>query len=165
MSALALDLATATGWAVWSAPGEVAYGVWRLPAITHFGIRLDKYRSWLLQAIDQNGVTAVGYELPWIAPHTNQRTAHLLIGMAAHTAQIASERGLICEALNVRQVRKHFIGKNLPRKEAKAATIAQCRAYGFDPQDDNEADAIATLSFFLTKRRVPTGFREIQEAA
>jgi len=42
------------------------------------------------------------------------------------------------------RIKKHATGKG---NAGKAAMIAAARARGFDPQDDNEADALALLAW------------------
>ena len=60
----------------------------------------------------------------------------------------------VAEAHNA-TVRKHFTGKgNAKSAELKAMTMAACRARGWAPVDDNEADALAILDYFCERKGV-----------
>jgi Holliday junction resolvasome RuvABC endonuclease subunit len=61
--------------------------------------------------------------------------------MATLTAW-AELHGIPCEGVPVGTIKRHATGKGNASKEAM---IAAARARGFNPADDNEADAIALL--------------------
>lgn len=76
----------------------------------------------------------------------NASTAELLMGLAG-TAQAAA---YLCGVPIIRQshvssVRAFFLPKGSPRggPAVKQAVIAECRRRGYEPQNDDEADAIA----------------------
>lgn len=88
----------------------------------------------------------VVFEAPMDPRHmkTNINTARMLIGLPAIAEAVAYQTGHygIREA-SVHDVRKHLLGARPAKGEAKGAVIARLRSMGFDPVDDNEADAIA----------------------
>lgn len=80
--------------------------------------------------------------------HTNSNTTTLLYGLPAIIGAVA----YLLKVYDVRKaetrlVRQHFIGSNPPRSAAKHLVMRQCRAMGWDVEDDNEADALATWSY------------------
>ena len=61
--------------------------------------------------------------------------------LATHTAS-CEQNGIPYEGVPVGTIKRHITGKG---SADKAAVIAAVRARGFNPADDNEADAIAIL--------------------
>ncbi len=70
---------------------------------------------------------------------------------AAHMA--AASMGTARHEYIANQWRKGILGRN-PRgtKACKLAVMEWARAQGFDPEDDNEADAIGLISYELAKQ-------------
>lgn len=106
----------------------------------------------------------VVYEAPMDPRHmkTNINTARILLGMPAIVEAVAHQTGhhSIREA-SVNDVRKHLLGY-IPRRAKgerdggqKAPVIAHLRESGYDPQDDNEADAIA--GWIYAASLIPSG--------
>ena len=92
----------------------------------------------------------VSFEAPFDPRHmkTNFNTARLLLGLPAIVEGVAHLTGHFnVREVRVDDVRKHLLGKRPAAGEAKKAVIARLRALGFDPADDNEADAIAGWLF------------------
>lgn len=162
---LFLDIATKTGWAE-GLPGErPVSGTYRLapegakPAaifggmLAFLGARLTAFRYRMIV-----------YEAPMDPRHmtTNINTARVLLGLPAVVEAVAHQTGhhAIREA-SVHDVRKHLLGGRPPNGEAKAAVIAAVRGLGFDPTDDNEADAIAGWAYAVSlvdpRAALPTG--------
>lgn len=153
---LALDLATRVGWATWSADRGVGSGVKVLPTTGEdVGRFVGTYMQWLDDTLALDARDLVVFEAPWIGPQTSQDTARKLLGLAVGTEVVCWRRGLRCLEQSVPAVRKHFVGNGrLPRREAKAAVIAACRARGWTPKDDNDADALALLDYAAHLLRV-----------
>lgn len=144
---LFLDLATTTGWCEGPPGDRPKSGTIRLapdgapPAAVFAGMmrfladrfRLTRYRL-------------IAYEAPMDPRHmkTNANTVRKLIGLPAIVEGLAYETGhwSIREA-RVDAIRMSLLGFRPGKGEGKTAVIAAIEALGFNPRDDNEADAIA----------------------
>jgi len=81
---------------------------------------------------------------------TNIETMKKLIGLNEHLEEICYQRVELREA-NVRQVRAFFLGGAAQKREqAKAATIEKCKSYGWNVENDDEADACALLAYQIS---------------
>ena len=89
--------------------------------------------------------------------HAGTDAAHVYGGFLATLTSWCEERVIPYEGVPVGTIKRHVTGKSLPRtcsggNASKREVIAAVRARGFDPVDDNEADALAIL-LWATKRR------------
>lgn len=172
---LALDLASRLGWAYagpaamesWPGaeieaaalpPAAVLSGWHRLPKTGQdVGWFLDAYHDWLTAMLDVHGPALVVFEAPFITERTHQETARKLMGLAVHTEFVCRRRGLEYREANNATVRKHFIGKGRgDRATLKRLTIEACKARGWAPENDDEADALGLLDYAVACRR-PVG--------
>ncbi len=157
---LFLDIATATGWALWEGASRVRHGTYSIPG-GRMGRRLRHFAFWLDGMLTVNQVGHLAIEAPLLRGDgkTNIDTIRLLHGLvsAAHIAAEGRDVGLVEEA-NIGTIRAHFIGTaHGKRAELKAKTMAICSALGWQPKNDNEGDALAGLHFTLHKHRYPHG--------
>lgn len=148
---LALDLATATGWAVWQ-PGDAAprHGTCRLPKTGRdIGRFLHAFEGWLRPFLEAEAPWRVVFEAPILrAGQTDIATARKLMCLAGVTEMVAHRAEVPVFEQGNQDVRKHFIGNGkAPRKQAKDKTMRACRARGWHPRDDNAADALALLDY------------------
>lgn len=154
---LSLDLAGQLGWAAFREGWSGAkFGTVKLPDVgKNEGLYFDRYASWLEGIVLKLNPCRVIYEKPWHGPNTHQTTAAKLYGLAAMTQRTCHQlEAPYCFEL-VSVVRQHFIGKSrLPRGQAKAAVMAQCKLIGWHPQTQDEADALAQLDYYAALRRV-----------
>lgn len=141
-----LDIATQMGWCV-GAPGEVPRsGTLRLarkgaPDEAVFGGMM----SWLGALLTESRFARVVFEAPvgpGMAGKTNFATMRRLTGLCAISEAVCHQTQHPVYQASAASVRKVVLGNGRP-KDAKAAVMAEIRARGFDPADDNEADAIA----------------------
>lgn len=159
---LALDISTRCGWALWQGSARVLSGVYHVPQ-GRFGRRLHRFAWWLDALLAVNQVSHLVYEAPLLRQGPNSKTTietvQLLMGLTGVACMTAEGRDVgEVEAANNQTVRAHFLGSARgDRKELKAKTIAVCRALGWDPKDDNEADALAVLHYTLHKHRYQHG--------
>ena len=151
----ALDLATKTGVAVgplgggpelWTldlkSKGEAKFHATRLMQIQGLAHRL----------IAEHGVRFIAIEKPFIAAHNNWETTLLTIGLTANVLSWAARKGIPVDIFPSQTVAKHFTGSGkMKRDEKKAAILTECRARGWDPKDDNQADAAALWHLSCTK--------------
>ncbi|MCQ8781678.1 hypothetical protein [Mangrovibrevibacter kandeliae] len=150
MMLLALDPSQQMGFCLGKHDGTPIYGTHRLPK-GRFSRQALALEAMLLDMIKANRVERVYAEKP-ILPRVTSFDA--MIAMAGKATVI----GLTCARIGVDLVyvdmstwRSEFgvptqAPKRVPkperRKWVKAATIERCRALGYEPGDDNAADAI-----------------------
>jgi hypothetical protein len=156
---LALDLATTTGFVAGAIGGTPVHGSKRLASPGASGPEVfGGYIAWLVDMIKVHAPRVVVYEAP-LAPSivkgkTNVNTVRRLMGLAALTEGVAYRMGIytVLEA-TVADVRQHFIGRrNLPGDEGKRAVAMRCRQLGYEPTDDNAADALALWDYACAMR-------------
>jgi hypothetical protein len=148
---LFLDLATTMGWCE-GIPGEKpTSGTIRLvsPGATNPEL-YDALYKFLDDRFSLQRYIMVVMEAPQSPSHmagkTNAKTLARLIGMCELTEWIAHRHnyfGRMMSLATVHDIRKHLLGFRPASGKAKREVIAAVRAKGFDPKDDNEADAIA----------------------
>lgn len=174
---LALDLASVTGWAEGAPGGPITSGSLRLgDAGAGQGERFTALFRWLWTRLSAFPPAAIWFEAPLppshMRGHTNVDTSTFLMGLPAVVQTVAQLKGVYrVEKAHVQDVRQHFIAghgflyrgkpltgrRNLPSKEAKFCVTERCRQLGREPHDDNEADAVALLSYALALARPSLG--------
>lgn len=140
---LALDLGTTTGWALRCADGTVLSDTvsFRPSRYDGGGVRYLRFRAWLEQnAADAGDIAAIYHEE--IRRHLSTDSAHVYGGLLATLTAWCEQRGIAYQGVPVGTIKRHVTGKG---NADKAAVMAGVRARGFDPSDDNEADALAIL--------------------
>ena len=140
---LALDLGTTTGWAIRTDDGHITSDTvsFRPSRFDGGGIRYVRFRGWLDQiAVDAGAPTTIFFEE--VRRHIGTDAAHLYGGFLATLTAWCEQRGIAYQGVPVGTITRHVTGKG---NADKAAVIAAIRERGFDPADDNEADAIAIL--------------------
>jgi hypothetical protein len=102
-------------------------------------------RGWL-QEVDETagGVGAVYFEE--VRSHRGVATAHAYGGFLAHLTAWAEANKIPYLGVPVATIKRHATGRGNADKDA---VIVAVRAIGFDPADDNEADALAPLDWAL----------------
>lgn len=145
MNVLALDLGTKTGYAILY-NGEISSGVKKLPQKT-FGSRFAEFRSWLMRIISQNKIDLVCFER--VYRHNGTEAAHVFGGFMYMLAAVCDKMQIACEGFSVGSIKKFMTGKGNANKEEM---IRAAYERGFDPIDDNEADALGVLLIFLDQR-------------
>ena len=140
---LFLDIATQTGWCEGEPGGKPIYGSFR---VSKEGDNADKFAGmhlWVLQRCMGFKPRHLFFEA---ALARNAVTAASLMGLAA-CAQAAARQCHVysIKPAHVGSVRKFFLPPGSPRSgdAVKQATIQRCRELGFEPKNDDEADAIA----------------------
>jgi Holliday junction resolvasome RuvABC endonuclease subunit len=147
---LALDLGQKTGWATRNADGAIASGTveFKPGRWEGGGMIFLRFRAWL-QEIDESaaGVGAVYFEE--VRFHRGVTAAHAYGGYLAHLTAWAEMFKIPYRGVPVGTIKRHVTGRGNADKDA---VIAAVRALGFDPVDDNEADALALLDWALKHR-------------
>lgn len=145
MRFLCLDLATKTGWALGSPGQRPTLGVHDMArAGDHVGRFLNCHKSWMTAALESGTITHVFFELPVLARVSNIKTLTKLYGLSGVTQMLAREYRLPVQGYQSTTIKKVMTGSGRADKDQM---VAAARARGFNPQDDNAADA---LGLFLT---------------
>jgi hypothetical protein len=143
---LALDLGQTTGWAVRTPDGVITSGTAEFKPGRHEGGGMGylRFRRWLEEMRATCGVAEVVYEE--VAAHRGVAASHAYGGFLAHLTAWAEARQIPYAGVPVGTIKRHVTGRGNADKDA---VIAAVRALGFDPADDNEADALALLDWAL----------------
>jgi Holliday junction resolvasome RuvABC endonuclease subunit len=141
MALLTIDLGTTTGWCLRSGANSVS-GTWSLKGdrFEGGGMRFVRFRAELDALHAKTPVKYVAYEA--VHRHAGTAAAHIYGGLMATLTAWCETHGIPYEGVGVGTIKKHVTGNGAA---SKAAMIAAARKYGFDPSDDNEADAIALM--------------------
>ncbi len=112
------------------------------------GIKFLKFRRWLTELKGHAGeLDLVVYES--VRRHLGVDSAHAFGGWLAILTAWCEHHGVPYEGVPVGTIKRHITGRGNADKDA---VIAAVRALGFDPADDNEADALALLHWALANR-------------
>lgn len=148
LPALALDLATTTGWALGLLGKKPRSGSIKLGgAGTSRPARYAALNDWLDSMNAAHGpFSEVVFESPLVEGQGRDR-ALLALGLVAHLELWCWDRDLRTSECMVASTRKAVLGRGtFPKGEAKGVVMAWCKSRGFDPQDDNAGDAIVLWS-------------------
>jgi len=138
---LALDLGTNTGWAMRTAAGQIVSGTqsFKPGRYDGGGMRYLRFTRWL-DEIGASGFGMICFEE--VRRHAGTDAAHVYGGLMATLTAWAELRGIPYQGVPVGTIKRNMTGKG---NASKAAMIDAAVALGFNPTDDNEADAIALL--------------------
>ena len=140
---LALDLGSTTGFALRGADGAITSGTaeFRLDRWQSGGMRYLRFTDWLVEiAMMTSGLHRVVFEE--VRRHAGTDAAHAYGGFLATLTGWCEQHEVPYQGVPVGTIKRHITGKG---NADKAAVIAAIRVRGFNPVDDNEADALAIL--------------------
>ena len=146
---LTLDLGTHTGWALKAPDRTITSGT------EHFspqrfeggGMRYLRFKRWLTELKQTcEGLDAVYFEE--VRRHAGVDAAHAYGGFMAHLTAWCEHHQIPYQGVPVGTIKKHATGKG---NAGKADMIAAMQARGHQPVDDNEADALALLSWAMNQ--------------
>jgi Holliday junction resolvasome RuvABC endonuclease subunit len=142
---LALDLGTTTGFAWSSARGAMVSGTWDFRPKKYEGAGMRYLR--FHQALDALHARAT-IEVVWfeaVRRHIGTDAAHVYGGLMGHLESWCEKQNpkVPYEGIPVGTIKKSWTGKG---NASKDEMMAECVRRGFEPDDDNEADAIAILA-------------------
>ena len=136
---LSLDLGTAIGWALSNKRGRIMSGTahFRPRRFEVGGMRYLRFKHWLNETRDVLGeINAVYFkEVRW---------HHYYSTFLSSLTAWCEEHSIPYEGVPVGTIKKFITGKG---NADKTAVIAAVKALGHQPEDDNEADALALLHF------------------
>lgn len=141
MIVLAVDLGTQTGWATQSASGSHSFKPGRYEG---GGMRYLRFSRWLTELHDLAPFDAVYFEE--VRRHNSTDAAHVYGGLMATLTSWCETREIPYEGVPVGTIKKHVTGKG---NASKDAVIEAIRAAGHAPTDENEADALALLTWAI----------------
>lgn len=146
-SIIFLDIATSTGWCEGIPGQKPTFGSFRT---SKDGDNADKFAGmfkWVGERFQIFKPQAMFFEAPLAR---NATTAEALMGMAGAAQAAARLCGVWkIQRAHVGSVRAFFLPKGSPRSgdAVKAAVISRCKELGYNPKNDDEADAIAGWLF------------------
>ena len=149
-SILALDLGTRTGWALRTMDGRIVSGVedFRPRRFEGGGMRYLRFTDWLVElAMHSHGINRVVFEE--VRRHAGTDASHVYGGFLGTLTSWCEEHEIPYQGVPVGTIKRHATGKG---NANKAAMIEAMRERGFDPADDNEADALALLGWAMEHR-------------
>lgn len=140
-SILALDLGTTTGWSLFH-KGQTISGSKNFKPRSHEGggMRYLRFRREFLNTF--TSVQEVYFEE--VRRHTGTDAAHVYGGLLATLCAWCEEHTIPYRGVGVGVIKKHITGKG---NASKDQVIKAIKAKGFNPIDDNEADALALLDY------------------
>ncbi len=144
---LALDLGTTTGWALRGNDGHITSGSesFRPQRFEGGGMRYLRFGRWISEI--QKSVSELQFlYFEEVRRHVSTDAAHAYGGFLATLTAWCEHHGIPYLGVPVGTIKKHATGKG---NAGKDAVIAAVRALGFDPADDNEADALALLHWAI----------------
>ena len=146
---LTLDLATVLGWTKGHiSDRQFESGYFRLPStgqdIGRFAAAYDEWLSNMLM-----NVTETCFEAPVLPAKTQLMTVRKLGGLCWHTEWLTTSMGIACFECHLQSVKKAIAGHG---RAQKSDMIAAVRAYGYDVDEENEADAIAVRLYTIMTR-------------
>lgn len=144
---LTLDLGTKTGFAIGSKSAMISGTLQLKPSRWQGGgMVYVKFREELNKMRAAYGVTQVYFEE--VRRHAGTDAAHRYGGLMATLTAWCEEHGIPYEGVPVGTIKKSFTGNGNASKERM---IEECRKRGYEPCDDNEADAIAIFDWALNQ--------------
>ena len=150
LAVLALDLGARSGWAFRGRDGQITSGTveFRNDRWQGGGMRFLRFKRWLTELKHAAGALDAVF-IEEVRRHAGVDAAHAYGGFLAHVTAWCEHHAIPYEAVPVGTIKRHVTGKGNAGKEA---VIAAVRELGFDPVDDNEADALAILDWALANR-------------
>ena len=148
MNILALDLATKTGWAAYhgGCGGAMNSGMqdFSLKRGESAGMKFLRFRAWLdvMQAL-LNPIDVLYYEQ---AHHRGGAATQSAYGLITDVLAFAAQHNIQTSAIHTGTLKKYATGRGNAKKPEM---IEAARKLGFDPKDDNEADAILIREFAM----------------
>lgn len=133
MNILALDIATKTGWKT-----KTASGTWDLKPNRgeSEGMRLVRFKSKVKELVDIEGITLIAYERPAGMHKASIMVASEMVGVLK---DLCIEMNINLACYSAQQIKKFATGKG---NAGKPEMIEAAKKLGYNPADDNEADAI-----------------------
>jgi hypothetical protein len=152
-SILSLDLGTTTGWALRSRDGSICSGShsFKPQRFEGGGMRYLRFNRWLLLIAglpSESGCLIDLIVFEEVRRHVATDAAHAYGGFLSHLQAFGENNKIPYEGVPVGTIKKHATGKG---NAGKPLMIAAMQGLGYNPADDNEADALALLHYSIEK--------------
>lgn len=144
---LALDLGTTTGWALQHLDGSIISGTesFKPQRFEGGGMRFLRFKRWLNELLSaSHSINAVYFEE--VRRHAGVDAAHAYGGFMGQLTAWCEYQKIPYQGVPVGTIKKHATGKGNAGKEE---IVAAMKARGYQPDDDNEADALALLHWAI----------------
>lgn len=144
---LALDLGTTTGWALQHLDGSIISGTesFKPQRFEGGGMRFLRFKRWLNELLSASHcINAVYFEE--VRRHAGVDAAHAYGGFMGQLTAWCEYQNIPYQGVPVGTIKKHATGKGNAGKEE---IVAAMKARGYQPDDDNEADALALLHWAI----------------
>lgn len=137
---LALDIATKTGWKT-----ATTSGVWDLKPNRgeSEGMRVVRFKSKVKEIITMEDINLIAYERPAGMHKSSIMVASEMVGVLK---DLCIEKDIDLACYSASEIKKFATGKGNANKELM---IESAIKLGFNPKDDNEADAIHLYNLTL----------------
>ncbi len=150
MNILALDMATRTGWAsnvFGRRSGVIEFALKRGESP---GMRFLRCRVWLneMWKLFEGQLELIVYEQ---AHHRGGAATACCVGLVTEVQAFAAEHNIELMPVHTATLKKWATGNG---RANKADMIQEAEARGWNPQDDNEADAQLLLEYGLNEMRI-----------
>ena len=170
-SILSLDLGTTTGWALRGRDGSIVSGSesFKPQRFEGGGMRYLRFIRWLTEiAIDVDAVRSAPSTpskafilepdkeavlldqivFEEVRRHAGVDAAHAYGGFMSQLTAFAERHAIPYEGVPVGTIKKHATGKG---NAGKPLMMAAMQGLGYNPVDDNEADALALLHYAIER--------------
>lgn len=146
MKILAFDLATKCGWAFKDNGKKAKHGTETLEnkKWDGAGVRFIKFNKMVHDLLERFEPDLVVFE--GVRRHRGTDAAHVYGGFMATLQTVCEGKGVPYTAYGVTEIKKFWSGNGYADKNAM---IKVARDRGYDPEDDNAADALAILFYAL----------------
>jgi Holliday junction resolvasome RuvABC endonuclease subunit len=144
MKVVAFDLGTTVGYA--SKGDTIQSGVAKFSQdrFAGGGARYLAFKKWLVNYLLENKPEEVVFEK--VHRHAGTAAAHVYGGLCAILMAECERVEIPYQGYDVGAIKKFWTGKGNAKKPAM---IAEAKRRGFDPADDNEADALAMVHLWM----------------
>ena len=144
---LALDLGTTSGWALRDRTGRITSGSqsFKPQRFEGGGMRYLRFGRWISEI--QTSVSELQFlYFEEVRRHASTDAAHAYGGFLATLTAWCEHHGIPYQGVPVGTIKKHATGKGNASKDEMMVAM---RARGYQPADDNEADALALLHWAI----------------
>ena len=144
---LTLDLGKKTGWALKDQNNQISSCTesFKPQRFEGGGMRYLRFKKWL-EELNQlsGGINQIYFEE--VRRHLGVDAAHAYGGFLAHLSAWCEDNKIPYLGIPVGTIKKHLTGKGNANKQAMINAV---KDLGFNPIDDNEADALALLDLII----------------
>lgn len=149
MNILSIDLGTKAGFAICQSEGAVVSGIIELnynKRIEGAGMRFLRFKQWLTEINNSFDIDMVSFEE--VRRHAGTQAAHVYGGMVAILTSWCEHHEIPYTSYPVGTIKKFATGKGNASKQDMIENVVN---WGFEPVDDNEADALAILHLSMNE--------------